>query len=135
MTREKRMEAAIRGGRVRGVQKAREAKRARTLARIAERAARRNRTACRKRSRGTYTEKLLDCLGVLAKTSLYVAPRTRLSSYQLSEARAHDLHFRGLAKIRKLSGGLAAYITTLGRQVYALARGAAARKARGHERR
>lgn len=134
MTREKRIKAAIRGGRVRGVQKAREAKRARTLTRIAERAARRNRTACRERSRGTYTEKLLDCLGALAKTSLYVAPRTRLTSYQLSNARAKDLEFRGLAKIRKLSAGLAAYITPLGQQVYARARGAAKMKARAHGR-
>jgi hypothetical protein len=117
MPKAKHIEAATRGGKTRGAQQTRAAKKLAAVKREEDTAHRREVRRHRARTHGQCTQTLASALRSLAHSPLMIARRTRLDSYEISEARARMLQRRGLAKIRKLAHTMTAYITDLGREV------------------
>lgn len=115
--KERHLEVATRGGRVRGVQHHRAAEKSRAERETARKAAAAKRAAYSARIVGRCTFRLRKILAVLAKRSLALATRTRLERCEVASPSALMLARRRLAKIRVLASGLTAYITPLGREV------------------
>lgn len=117
MTREKRIEAARRGGRVRGKQMSRDAKKRQRAWDDVERAERARTAAQKARAHGKCPGDLWPMLVELSSRPMWLAERSSVRRGLICSTGAMTLRWRGLVTVRVTDEGLVAYITALGRRV------------------